>query len=85
MWSNFGDNFHKDCFKDLRRDFNRLRRNFKKNIFKRYTLNNCYFRQAFKWGAIGSILTFLIISQIGIPLAILIIGILAIMVICNKW
>ncbi len=85
MWSNFGNRFNGDCFRDLRRDFNKLMRNFKKNACKRYLVNNCYFKNALKWGAIGGILTFLIISQIGIPLAIVCIGIVAILVICNKW
>ena len=31
MWSNFGNRFNGDCFRDLRRDFNKLMRNFKKN------------------------------------------------------
>ena len=85
MWSNFGNRFNGDCFKDLRRDFNRLMRNFKRNACKRCLINNCYFRNALKWGAVGGILTFLIISQIGVPLAIVCIGIVAIFLICNKW
>lgn len=85
MWSNFGNRFNGDCFKGLRRDFNRLIRNFKRNACKRCLVNNCCFRNALKWGAVGGILTFLIISQIGVPLAIVGIGIVAIFVICNKW
>ena len=32
MWSNFGNRFNGDCFKDLRRDFNRLREMLVKDV-----------------------------------------------------
>ncbi|EGT3615174.1 hypothetical protein FHH43_02805 [Clostridium perfringens] len=85
MGSNFKGNFDGDCFRDLKRDFNRLIRNFKKNRCRRCIINNCCVRNALKWGAVGAILTFLIISQIGVPIALILIGIIAIVVICNKW
>lgn len=85
MGSNFKDNFDGDCFRELKRDFNRLIRNLKRNRLRRCIFNNCYVRNALKWGAVGGILTFLIISQIGIPLAFILIAIIAIAVICSKF
>lgn len=85
MWSNFGNKFNGSCFKDLKRDSSRLFKNFKKNTRKKCSVNSYQYRDALKWGAVGSILTFLIISQVGIPLVIIFIGIVSIFVICSKW
>lgn len=86
MGSNSRKNSNNDCFKDLKDDFCKLIKNFKRNRCNcgRVKKNNGI-KNALKWAAVGAILTLLIMSQIGIPLAFILIAIIAIAVICSKW
>ncbi|ELC8441895.1 hypothetical protein QYB59_000903 [Clostridium perfringens] len=85
MGSNSRKNSNDDCFKDLKNDLCKLIKNFKRNRCNCGRVKkNSGIKNALKWAAIGAILTLLIMSQIGIPLAFILIAIIAIAIICSK-
>ncbi|MGG5462629.1 hypothetical protein [Clostridium sp. B9] len=86
MGSNHRKNFNDDCFRDLKNDFNRLIRNFKRNCCKgrRVPRKRCP-NDNIKWFVVGGILSLLVISQIGIPIAFFAVVIILIAMLWNRW
>lgn len=88
MGSNFNNNLNQDCFRELKNDFHRLVKNFKKNygkIKKCSNYNKNKINNELKWCVIGGFLTLLIISQVGVPITFLVAIIILITPLWKRW
>lgn len=87
MGTNFNNNLNQDCIRELKNDFHRLIRNFKRNYSKKKkrSYNKKKINDEMKWCVIGGFLVLLTISQVGIPIVFLAVLIIVLTVLCKKW